>query len=44
MVFVVSMFTWRQMEDDKACTEKYGAKKWAEYQSRVKHRIMPSVY
>ena len=44
MVFVVSMFTWRQIEDDRACAEKYGAEKWAEYQSRVKYRIMPGVY
>ena len=44
MVFVVSMFTWRQIEDDRACAEKYGAEKWAEYQARVKYRIMPGVY
>ena len=44
MVFVVSMFTWRQIEDDRACAEKYGAEKWAEYQAQVKYRIMPGVY
>ena len=44
MVFVVSMFTWRQVEDDRACAEKYGAEKWAEYQEQVKYRIMPGIY
>ncbi len=44
MVFVVSMFTWRQVEDEEACAEKYGAEEWAEHQSRVKYRIMPGVY
>ena len=44
MVFVVSMFTWRQIEDDRACAEKYGAEKWAEYQGQVKYRIMPGIY
>ena len=44
MVFVVSMFTWRQVEDDRACAEKYGAEKWAEYQERVPYRIVPGVY
>ena len=43
-IFIVSMFTWRQMEDDKACAEKYGAEKWAEYQQRVKYRIVPGIY
>ena len=44
MIFVISMFTWRQVEDDRACAEKYGAEKWAEYQERVKYRIVPGVY
>ena len=44
MVFVVSMFTWRQAEDDRACAETYGAEKWAEKWARVKYRIMPGAY
>ena len=43
-VFIVSLFTWRQRQDDTACAEKYGAEKWAEYQARVKYRILPGVY
>ena len=43
-VFIVSLFTWRQRLDDKLCAEKYGAEKWAEYQARVKYRILPGVY
>ena len=43
-VFIVSLFVWRQLEDDRLCAEKYGAKKWAEYQARVKYRIIPGVY
>ena len=43
-VFIVSLFTWRQRQDDTACAEKYGAEKWAEYRSRVKYRILPGVY
>ncbi len=44
MAFVVTMFTWRQIEDDRACAEKYGPEKWAEYQERVPWRILPRVY
>ena len=44
MAFVVSMFTWRQIEDDRACAEKYGPEKWAEYQERVPYRIVPGIY
>ncbi|MYB22399.1 MAG: DUF1295 domain-containing protein [Chloroflexi bacterium] len=44
MIFVVTMFTWRQIEDDRACAEKYGPEKWAEYQQRVPWRIVPRVY
>ena len=44
MAFVVSMFTWRQVEDDRACAEKYGEEKWAEYQEKVPYRIFPGVY
>ena len=43
-VFIVTMFTFRQRDDDKQCAEKYGAEKWAEYQSRVPYRIVPGVY
>ena len=43
-VFIVSMFTCRQRDDDRHCAEKYGAEKWAEYQARVKYRIVPGVY
>ena len=44
MIFVVTMFTWRQYEDDRACAEKYGPEKWAEYQERVPWRIVPRVW
>ena len=43
-VFIVSLFTWRQRLDEKNCAEKYGAEKWAEYQARVKYRILPGIY
>ncbi len=43
-VFVVTFFTFRQRGDDKVCAEKYGAEKWAEYQSKVKYRICPGIY
>ena len=43
-VFVVTFFTFRQHFDDAYCAEKYGAEKWAEYQERVKWRIIPGVY
>ena len=43
-IFVVSMFTNRQRDDDKQCAEKYGEEKWAEYKSKVKYRIFPGVY
>ena len=41
---LVSLFTWRQRLDDSVCADKYGAEKWAEYQTRVKYRILPGVY
>jgi len=44
LVFIVTMFTFRQRDDDEFCAEKYGADKWAEYQARVKYRIFPGVY
>ena len=43
-IFIVSLFTSRQRDDDKHCAEKYGEEKWAEYRSRVKYRIFPGVY
>ena len=43
-VFIVTLFTFRQRDDDKHCAEKYGTEKWAEYQARVKYRIFPGVY
>ena len=38
-VFTVSLFTWRHRQDDSVCAEK-----WAEYQARVKYRILPGIY
>lgn len=43
-IFVVSFFVFRERFDDRFCAEKYGAEKWAEYQTRVKYRIFPGVY
>ncbi len=43
-VFIVTLFTFRQRDDDKHCAEKYGEEKWAEYKARVKYRILPGVY
>ena len=43
-VFIVTLFTFRQRDDERHCAEKYGAEKWAEYKSRVKYRIFPGVY
>ena len=43
-IFIVSLFTLRQRDDDKHCAEKYGEEKWAEYRSKVKYRIFPGVY
>ena len=43
-LFIVSLFIYRQRDDDEHCAEKYGAGKWAEYRERVKYRIMPGVY
>ncbi len=42
--FIVSMFVWRQVVDDRQCAEKYGPEKWAEYRARVKYRICPGIY
>ena len=43
-IFVVSFFTVRQRFDEKACAQKYGPEKWAEYQERVPYRIFPGIY
>ena len=43
-VFIVSLFTIRQLEDEEYCAEKYGAEKWAEYKARVKYRIFPGIW
>ncbi|MCE2458550.1 MAG: hypothetical protein J4G14_12160 [Dehalococcoidia bacterium] len=43
-VAIFALFTWRQRLDDSLCAEKYGEEKWAEYQARVKYRILPGVY
>ena len=43
-IFIFGFFVWRQREDDKYCAEKYGPEKWAEYQARVKYRIVPGIY
>ena len=40
----MTFFVPRQFEDDRACAEKYGAEKWAEYQARVPYRIIPGVF
>ena len=43
-VTIVSLFTYRQLDDEEHCEEKYGAEKWAEYKARVKYRIIPGIY
>ena len=43
-VFIVGLFIFRQRFDDKFCAEKYGPEKWAEYQARVRYRIIPGIY
>jgi len=44
MIFIVSLFTWRQFDDDKVCEEKYGPEKWGEYKARVKYRLFPGIF
>ena len=44
LVYVVTLFTIRQREDDRYCAAKYGEEKWAEYQARVRYRIIPGIY
>ena len=43
-VFSISLFTTRQRFDERFCQQKYGADNWAEYQARVKYRIIPGIY
>ena len=43
-IFIVIIFTLRQREDEEACEAKYGSEKWAEYQAKVKYRIIPGIY
>ncbi len=43
-VVIVTLFTFRQRNDDELCAEKYGPEKWAEYKSKVKYRICPGIY
>ncbi|WP_420450121.1 hypothetical protein [Candidatus Palauibacter sp.] len=43
-IFIVGLFISRQRLDDQFCAEKYGPEKWAEYQTRVKYRIIPGIY
>ena len=43
-VFIVSLFAYRQRDDDRHCAEKDGAEKWTKYQARVRCRIVPGVY
>ncbi len=44
VIYVLVLFTWRQRDDDRLCAEKYGDEKWAEYQAKVKYRIIPGIY
>ena len=43
-VYVISLFLYRQADDDKHCAAKYGPEKWAEYRQRVRYRIVPGIY
>ena len=43
-IFIVTIFTLRQREDEEQCEKKYGTEKWAEYKARVKYRIFPGIY
>ncbi len=43
-VVIVTLFTFRQRNDDELCAEKYGPEKWEEYKSKVKYRICPGIY
>ncbi len=43
-VYMTTYVITHQRDDEKACIEKYGAEKWAEYQARVKYRIFPGIY
>ena len=43
-IFAISFFTVRQRFDERACEQKHGPEKWAEYQARVPYRIFPGIY
>ena len=43
-VFIIMQFIFRQRDDERFCAQKYAADRWAEYQARVKYRIIPGVY
>ena len=42
--YVIALFLWRQLDDDRHCAVKYGPDKWAEYRQRVPYRIVPGIY
>ena len=44
LIYVFALFSYRQMDDDKRCAQKYGPEKWAEYRERVPYRIVPGIY
>ncbi len=44
LAFGFSMFTWRQIEDERYCEEKYGLEKWNQYRQQVRYRIFPGIY
>ncbi|MDE0318261.1 MAG: DUF1295 domain-containing protein [Acidimicrobiaceae bacterium] len=44
LIYVFALFSYRQMDDDKRCAQKYGPEKWAEYRERVPYRIIPGIY
>jgi len=41
--YYVLLFVGRDIDDDKACLEKYG-KAWEDYLKRVPYRIVPGIY
>jgi len=42
-VYYILLLVPRQIDDDKRCSEKYGAL-WDDYVKKVKFRIIPGVY
>ncbi len=43
-IFIVQMMLFRQIDDDKFCSEKYGHENWAKYKKIVRYRIIPGLY